>query len=241
MWDRGAGSRSTGRFESGAWRRGALLFHFFPERDEARVQFGSQGFFGPAACADDQIDARQLMLMQSERFADDPSDTVTFYTTARSANRNGETETRPTLVVPERSHTEESIAKPSTASVGRIKVRLATQAPLRRESEPWWGRAVAGQGDVVLSTIAFSRTRLGLDCAAEGRPRGSVRLRREQSQDARPDRVAARNKRRGFCHARYGMSFLRPLARRRASTARPFFVAIRARNPCVRARRTLLG
>jgi hypothetical protein len=57
---------------------------------------------------------------------------------------------------------------------------------------------------------------------------------------AQPERVAARNKRRGCCHL-YGMSFLRPLARRRASTARPFLVAIRARNPCVRARRTLLG
>jgi hypothetical protein len=39
----------------------------------------------------------------------------------------------------------------------------------------------------------------------------------------------------------YGMSFLRPLARRRARTLRPFFVAMRARNPCVRLRRTLLG
>ena len=38
-----------------------------------------------------------------------------------------------------------------------------------------------------------------------------------------------------------GISFLRPLARRRARTLRPFAVAIRARNPCVRARRTLLG
>lgn len=39
----------------------------------------------------------------------------------------------------------------------------------------------------------------------------------------------------------YGMSFLRPLARRRLRTRRPALVAIRARNPCVRARRTLLG
>jgi len=40
---------------------------------------------------------------------------------------------------------------------------------------------------------------------------------------------------------RQGMSFLRPLARRLARTLRPFFVAMRARNPCVRLRRTLLG
>ena len=34
---------------------------------------------------------------------------------------------------------------------------------------------------------------------------------------------------------------VRPLARRRASTSRPFLVAMRARKPCVRVRRTLLG
>lgn len=38
-----------------------------------------------------------------------------------------------------------------------------------------------------------------------------------------------------------GISFLRPFARRRARTFWPFAVAIRARNPCVRARLTLLG
>lgn len=38
-----------------------------------------------------------------------------------------------------------------------------------------------------------------------------------------------------------GISFLRPLARRRARILRPLAVAMRARNPWVRARRTLLG
>jgi hypothetical protein len=38
-----------------------------------------------------------------------------------------------------------------------------------------------------------------------------------------------------------GISLRRPLARRRASTLRPFLVAMRARNPWVRLRRTLLG
>ena len=37
------------------------------------------------------------------------------------------------------------------------------------------------------------------------------------------------------------VSFLRPLARRRFTTRRPFFVDIRTRNPCVRARLRLLG
>ena len=39
----------------------------------------------------------------------------------------------------------------------------------------------------------------------------------------------------------YGQSFARPFARRAFSTLRPFFVAMRARNPWVRARRRLLG
>jgi uncharacterized protein with von Willebrand factor type A (vWA) domain len=37
------------------------------------------------------------------------------------------------------------------------------------------------------------------------------------------------------------VSFLRPRARRRASTARPFFVSIRERKPCVLARWRLFG
>ena len=37
------------------------------------------------------------------------------------------------------------------------------------------------------------------------------------------------------------VSFLRPRARRRARTARPFFVSIRERNPCVFARWRLFG
>lgn len=39
----------------------------------------------------------------------------------------------------------------------------------------------------------------------------------------------------------YGISFRRPLARRRLITRRPPLVAMRARKPCVRLRRTLLG
>jgi hypothetical protein len=40
---------------------------------------------------------------------------------------------------------------------------------------------------------------------------------------------------------RYGVSCARPFARRRFNTRRPAFVAIRARNPWVRARLILLG
>lgn len=49
----------------------------------------------------------------------------------------------------------------------------------------------------------------------------------------RPDRNSAA--------ARYGERRLRPLARRRLNTWRPLLVAMRARKPWVRARRTLLG
>ena len=37
------------------------------------------------------------------------------------------------------------------------------------------------------------------------------------------------------------VSRFRPLARRRFSTSRPFFVAIRTKNPCVRLRWRVLG
>ena len=110
------------------------------------MQFSPGCIFRPASGADDEVDARQPVLMQSERFSDDPSDAIAFDTTARGTNRNGKTETRPTLIVPQRSHTKESVAKPTPPGVGRIKVRLATQAPLRGESKPCWGRAIAGQG-----------------------------------------------------------------------------------------------
>jgi hypothetical protein len=73
------------------------------------VQLGPRRIFGPASRAHDHIDTRQLMLMQTERLADDPAQTVTLYAAARGANRNSKTETRPTLVIQERSHAKESI------------------------------------------------------------------------------------------------------------------------------------
>ena len=44
-----------------------------------------------------------------------------------------------------------------------------------------------------------------------------------------------------FWQSGYGVSLARPLARRRLRTRRPAFVAIRARNPWLRARLILLG
>jgi hypothetical protein len=127
-----------------------LLFHFFPERNEARVQLGSCCIFRAAARADNQVNARQLMLVLPERLADDPAEAIALNTAARGTNRNCETETRPTFVVPQGSHTKESIAKPASASISRIEVSFATQTALRGESKPWWGRAIGGQGGGVL-------------------------------------------------------------------------------------------
>jgi hypothetical protein len=90
------------------------------------MQIGRCRIFSLAACADNQVNGRQLMLMQSERLADDTADPVALDTAARSTDCDGETETRPAFIVPHRSHAKESIAKPSPARVGRIKVRLTT-------------------------------------------------------------------------------------------------------------------
>jgi len=84
-----------------------------------------------AARADNQVNAGQLMLVLSKRLADDPAEAVTLNTAAGGTNRHCQTETRPTLVVPVRSHTKESIAQPTPASISRIEVRLATQAAFR--------------------------------------------------------------------------------------------------------------
>jgi hypothetical protein len=180
------------------------------------MQFRRWCIFRTAARADNQVNAGQLMLVQSERLTDDPADTVTFDTAARGTNRNGKTNTRPTLVVPEGSHTKESVAKLTSASVGRIEVGFATQTPLRGQSKPCWGRAVGGQGAKVLWTSVLS-TGAPSPTRAVGRaqptcapscehvdPQRVMRLARgmqPEVRSAQPERVAARNKRRGCCHA----------------------------------------
>jgi hypothetical protein len=85
------------------------------------------------------------MLVQAERLANDPPDAITLHAASSGANRDSKTETRPTLVIQERSHAKESITKTPPVRIGCIKFRLATQAPLRGESKPISGRAVALQ------------------------------------------------------------------------------------------------
>ena len=151
------------------------------------------------------------MLVQSERLADDPADAVALDTAARGTDGYGKTETRPTFVVPERSHTKESVAKLTSTSIGGIKVRFATQATLRGESKPCWGRAVGGQGANVLWTSVLTTgaadtgtPQFGARRRVHHSPGRVMRLARgiqSEVHSAQPERVAARNKRRGCCHA----------------------------------------
>jgi hypothetical protein len=86
-----------------------LLSHFLPQLCKTGAQLGPRCVFGPTSRAHDQIDTRQLVLMQTERLTDEPAQAVTPHAPARGANRNRKTETRATLVIQERSHAKESI------------------------------------------------------------------------------------------------------------------------------------
>lgn len=84
------------------------------------------GLFGAASSAHDEINVRQLMLMEPERFADDAAEPVALHAAAGGTNRNSKPQTRATLVIQERSHAKESITKPPAVRICRIEVRLAT-------------------------------------------------------------------------------------------------------------------
>jgi len=105
---------------------------------------------------------------------------------------------------------------------------------LRRDGkpEPWACRGVRARDDAeeaIAEPPTLGVRRIEVALTAQAPPRG------------KPEALEADATPRHALRRRYGMSFLRPFARRRARTLRPFAVAIRARNPCVRLRRTLLG
>ncbi len=121
--------------------------------------------------------------------------------------------------------------------------RVAGELDRDREAEPRMAKVIGPQprGEAALMDAPPARAqRLELARLAQSRPR-----RQPESGPRRrvgiggSDRVSRRWA--GSRRERYGISFLRPLARRRASTLRPFLVAMRARKPCVFLRRTLLG
>ena len=99
--------------------------------------------------------------------------------------------------------------------------------------------------DLAASTSDASLRRTEARSAEIIRPEGhaeeTVRNALASAMDLFEVRLQAQAALRGESEPDQGMSFLRPFARRRARTFWPFFVAMRARNPCVRLRRTLLG
>jgi hypothetical protein len=105
--------------------------------------------------------------------------------------------------------------------------RVADGARGDRQPEPWIAECIDTCSDLeerlsktLPAFVDMFELRLGAEALA-----GAER--------ERPDRNSAA--------ARYGERRLRPLARRRLNTRRPLLVAMRARKPWVRARRTLLG
>ena len=65
------------------------------------------------------------MLMEAEGFADEPPEPIAFHASAGRAHGDGQSETRATLVIPERNHTKESVAEPTPTCVGCLEICLA--------------------------------------------------------------------------------------------------------------------
>jgi hypothetical protein len=81
------------------------------------VQFRARRVSGFLPRTHHEIHARQLVLMQSERLADDPADAVALDSAAGDADRHGQAETGPTFIVPACSHTKKSITEPPAPRV----------------------------------------------------------------------------------------------------------------------------
>ena len=139
-------SRSTGRDGSGTGRRTALLFHLAPQLFDPRTQLMVRCASRALACAHHDVHCWKLMLMQPEGFAHDAPDAIALDGTARHLRGNGEAETRSTLFVQARSHTEEPVSHAPAARVYRFEVRLPPQAPLRGKSESPCGLPARAQG-----------------------------------------------------------------------------------------------
>jgi hypothetical protein len=128
------------------------------------MQFLARGVLRSRARTDDQVNRGQLVLMQSEGFADDPADPIALYTASDGTHSHRESDPWPAFIVRQSGHAEKSISKSLPPRVGSFKVRLATQAALRRECKPGGGRTVAGQALNPLVETA----RGAFDAAAEG-------------------------------------------------------------------------
>ena len=71
------------------------------------------------------------MLMQAKGFSNEAPESIALDTATGSANRHGQSEPGPALIVPQCSHTKESVAKPSSTRISRLEVCLAAQTLLR--------------------------------------------------------------------------------------------------------------
>ena len=117
-----------------------LTCHALPQRAQALAQFSPGSTSRTVANADDQIDSRQLVLMQAKRLADYPSNSIALDTTARNSNCHRQADARYAHFVGSRRHTKESIAETAPFGISRIKVRLAAQALPRGKRQLLGGR-----------------------------------------------------------------------------------------------------
>ncbi len=98
-------------------------------------------------------------------------------------------------------------------------------------------RARRGESDMGAIRLGFANTKGGEEGTDVARP-----LVIDPSEILRPQQTDSfRKTRDGDYLSELTVSFVRPRARRRASTARPFLVSMRLRNPCVFARWRLFG
>jgi hypothetical protein len=122
-----------------------LFSHLAPQLFDVGAQLGISSAARTSTGAHDDVHRGQLMLMKTERFAYDTADAIALHGTAGHLRCHSESESRPTLIVHTRSHTEEPIPHAPAARVDRFEVRLPPQAALRGKSESLGMRAAVGQ------------------------------------------------------------------------------------------------
>ena len=167
-----------------------MLSHLLPQLRQAGVQFRTGRLSRARPCAHYQVDARQRVLVKPKRLTNDPANTVSRDAAAGGTDRNGQAETRPTLVIQARSHAKESITKSPPLRVSRIEFRLATQAPLRGKSKPTSGRALALQ-ELLSSVPGSALEPCQFKAPSRRRPKRSV-SRAAEAQGRSPERAFSR-------------------------------------------------
>jgi hypothetical protein len=101
---------------------------------EAEPERGIIAVSRPMAGVDDDVDRRQLLLMQPKGLARQSFDPIATHRIADGARADGQAEARVTEGVRTREDGERAINGPSSFSINRIEVRLAVQALFERQS-----------------------------------------------------------------------------------------------------------